>query len=119
MDTLEVYWSILEAGICFLAVNLPSLWPYGAKISPERMLASIRSIISLGSMHSDRSPRSGLSGHQPLDGESVNSKSSGLHLAPAENTEAHITYDVEAQKTIPPPGAIEVNSTVQQITTNL
>lgn len=114
MDTLAVYWSILEAGVCLLAVNLPSLWFYSSKLSPERMLASIRSAISLGSIHSDRSQRS-RTGATQLDGSSsINSKSSRLNFLATESAEAHAMYDVESQKETPMPGTIKVKSTVVQ-----
>lgn len=100
MDTLEVYWSMLEAGVGLMAVNLPSLWAYVNKISPERVLASIRSVISLSSLRSTGTSRShtGTTGHQQLDGESIASKSSRRDFLRAENVEAHAMHDVESQK---------------------
>lgn len=46
---------ILEAGFALIAVNLPSLWWLRQKIQPEKVLASVRSLISLRSMRSNGS----------------------------------------------------------------
>ena len=54
-DTESVFWSNLEAGLSLLAVNLPSLWAYVNKASPESIIASIRSIITLHSLRSNGS----------------------------------------------------------------
>jgi hypothetical protein len=47
--TQWTYYVILEAGLTIVAVNLPSLWYYLAGSTPERVLRSVRSILSLGS----------------------------------------------------------------------
>ncbi|CAD6577598.1 MAG: hypothetical protein ASARMPREDX12_008414 [Alectoria sarmentosa] len=50
-DTETVFWSILEGGLCLLAVNFPSLWPMIGKVSSpaSRLLVTIRSALSLRS----------------------------------------------------------------------
>jgi hypothetical protein len=48
-NTSWAYFVILEAGLTIIAVNLPSLWYYLAGVTPEGVLRSIRSVISLGS----------------------------------------------------------------------
>lgn len=107
--------------MCLIAVNLPSLWFYFSKLSPERVLASIRSAISLSSLRSDRGSgsrsRPGGSDHPPPDSQSIQSKSSQTNFLVPENAEVHAVYDVEAQKSTPTPGVIEVNSTVEQTKT--
>ena len=45
------FFQILEAGLVIIAVNLPSLWYYVAGVTPDRVLRSVRSMLSL------RSPR--------------------------------------------------------------
>lgn len=40
---------ILEAGFMIVSVNLPSLWYFLAGVTPERVLRSVRSLVSLGS----------------------------------------------------------------------
>ena len=111
MDTAEVFWSILEAGLCLLAVNLPSLWFYRHNLSPESMLASIRSAISL------RSLRSNHSGALPSrkDNQSAHSASSQTKFASAETSEAYAMRDVEALDEVTAlPGTIIVSSRIEQ-----
>ena len=113
MDTAEVYWSILEAGLCLLAVNLPSLWYYRHKLSPESVLASIRSAISLRSLRSNQSEALALR----KDHQSTHSASSQTKFASMETSEAYVMRDIEAQEdeiAAPPPGTIIVSSRIQQ-----
>ena len=53
-DTETVFWSILEGGLCLLAVNLPSLTALVRPVSSRtsQMVASIRSALSLRSLGS-------------------------------------------------------------------
>lgn len=62
-NTTQTFMWILEAGFALIAVNLPSLWWLKHKIQPERVLASVRSALSLRSMRSSNN-----------DGESKNSR---------------------------------------------
>ena len=54
-NTTETFMWILEAGFALIAVNLPSLWWLRQKVQPEKVLASVRSLISLRSMRSSSS----------------------------------------------------------------
>jgi len=127
-DSLQVFWSMLEAGMSLLAINLPSLWAYHTHIAPEGVIASIRSVISLHSLRSLRSNGSksrtntNAKGMQPLPGDSnsLHSESSMANfvskISPADQTEAYAMYDVEAQKngTYLREGVIVVDSSVSQ-----
>ncbi|KAH0593230.1 hypothetical protein MHUMG1_08952 [Metarhizium humberi] len=57
-NTQIVYYAILEAAFNIVAINGPSLWYLVAGVPPERVLHSIRSIISLGSGHRPDSSKS-------------------------------------------------------------
>ena len=57
-NTTQTFMWILEAGFALIAVNLPSLWWLRQKVRPEKVLASVRSLISLRSMR--RSSSSGI-----------------------------------------------------------
>ena len=54
-NTTETFMWILEAGFALIAVNLPSLWWLRQKIQLKKVLASVRSYISLRSMRSNGS----------------------------------------------------------------
>ncbi|KAG8417320.1 hypothetical protein J3459_012413 [Metarhizium acridum] len=57
-NTQIVYYAILEAAFNIIAINGPSLWYLVAGVPPDRVLHSIRSIVSLGSGHRPNSPKS-------------------------------------------------------------
>ncbi|KAI9745894.1 MAG: hypothetical protein M1818_000575 [Claussenomyces sp. TS43310] len=115
LTTVQVYWSILEAGICLLAVNLPSIWIYIGKGLPEGLVASIRSVISLASL---RSGGSGSRSQTRLpDGPegSMHSSSSQAKFASSEGHEAFAEHDVQGQSEHEhTPGVIMMTSTVRQ-----
>lgn len=46
---------MLEAGMSLIAVNLPSLWLFFTSLLPEKVVRSIRSVIALASLSSQRS----------------------------------------------------------------
>ena len=48
-NTWRIYFSVLEAGLGLIAVNLPSLWCLFSKIKPENIRRSIRNLMSLRS----------------------------------------------------------------------
>ncbi|GAM87013.1 hypothetical protein ANO11243_050340 [Dothideomycetidae sp. 11243] len=54
-QTRAAYLTHLESGIALVAVNLPSLWLLCTKIVPEKALQSVRSMLSLNSIRSNRS----------------------------------------------------------------
>ena len=62
VNTETIYLAVLECGLSLIAANLPSLWYLVSHISPEKMLRSLQSIISLrfkrsaGSGHGEASP---------------------------------------------------------------
>lgn len=57
-DTQVVFWSMLEGGLALIAVNLPSVWGLFTRISPEAVLRSVRSMVSIGSRSSGDSKKS-------------------------------------------------------------
>ncbi|KAF4631663.1 hypothetical protein G7Y89_g6466 [Cudoniella acicularis] len=62
-DTKSFYFAMLEAGISVVAVNLPSLWLFFTSLMPEKLVRSVRSIISLASRSGlDSSSAAGASG---------------------------------------------------------
>ncbi|TAQ87879.1 hypothetical protein B7494_g3794 [Chlorociboria aeruginascens] len=50
-QTRLAYCIILETGFTIVAMNLPSLWYYMAGITPESIIRSVRSLVSLSSGH--------------------------------------------------------------------
>ena len=54
-NTTQTFICILKAGFTLIAVNLPSLWWLRQKVQPEKVLASVRSAISLRLTRSDNS----------------------------------------------------------------
>ena len=53
-DTQSFYFAMLEAGMSVVAVNLPSLWLFFTSLMPEKLVRSVRSMISLSSLSSQR-----------------------------------------------------------------
>ena len=99
-DTESIFWSNLEAGLSLVAVNLPSLWAYVNKASPERIIASIRSIISLHSLRSNGSSNPSRS-HIRLPDREPTVPASGMHTGifpDLHGTETHVMHDLEGQK---------------------
>lgn len=92
-DTRLAFYVILEAGMNLIAVNLPSLWYFVAGVSPEGIVRSVRSILSLrsprGSQTSLRSTGSKRKGQNPaknhprasIDTGSSQAELAGLHGA--------------------------------------
>jgi hypothetical protein len=74
-DTRSFYFAMLEAGMSVVAVNLPSLRLSLKSVIPERLVHSVRSLISLSSLSSQR--RSGLNGSASADDAT---KGSTTHL---------------------------------------
>ncbi|KAI0484785.1 hypothetical protein GGR56DRAFT_615469 [Xylariaceae sp. FL0804] len=53
--TEAFYFTILEAGISLISVNLPTLWFLFTSVTPDTVVRSIRSMLSLPSIGSNRS----------------------------------------------------------------
>jgi hypothetical protein len=102
-DTETIFWSNLEAGLSLLAVNLPSLWAIINKTSPERILASLRSIISLRSLRSNHVSHASWSHTRISDGETpAHLDESDAKLASRRaNYELQDVKDVESREAIP------------------
>ncbi|MCJ1382385.1 hypothetical protein MMC17_005498 [Xylographa soralifera] len=102
-DTEAVFWSNLEAGLSLLAINLPSLWVYISKISPERILASLRSMISLTSLQLGRSSRRSRSHTQIADSDiaAISISSRTKIAADHQSTENYIVSNVELKEVVP------------------
>ena len=100
-NTQMAYYAILEAGFTIVTVNLPSLWYFTTGITPERVLRSVRSIISLGSRGSHSHARSKTSLHQqvrdPAEGQSMDtgsSRSNLTKLGPSSVVESYAMTDM-------------------------
>ena len=80
-DTQLLFWSMLEGGLALIAVNLPSIWGLFTKISPEAVLRSVRSAVSLGSRGSGDSKNS-RSSHENIvhkDGREYGAEAYAMH----------------------------------------
>ena len=102
-DTGGIFWSNLEAGLSLLAVNLPSLWAYVNKATPEGIIASIRSIISLHSLRSNGSSNRSRS-HIRIP-HTDSRAPSGVHTGvdpDQQGIEFHALNDVDGLKRRPP-----------------
>ena len=55
-DTELFFWALLEAGLSFIAINLPTVWSLLTKSTPERIMNHIRSLMSFDCGHSDPPP---------------------------------------------------------------
>ena len=58
-DTQAVWFSMLETGFSFIAINLPSLWGMVSRVSIESVIRSVRSLLSLNSQSSSSSSANG------------------------------------------------------------
>lgn len=81
---------MLEIGISLIAVNLPSLWMLFTSVTPEKVIRSIRSVISLGSLRSRGSSRGDVD-------NAVGKASTAGSTRPSESS-GRLRNDVEAQK---------------------
>lgn len=59
--TSAFFFTMLETGISLVAVNLPSLWLLFTSVTPEKVIRTIRSVLSLESLRSRGSGRRGQS----------------------------------------------------------
>ena len=54
LESLGIFWSLIEIGVAVPVACLPTLRPIFLGLSPESVINSIRSMISLTSTHSDQ-----------------------------------------------------------------
>ena len=102
-DKESVFCSKLEAGLSLLAVNLPSLWAYANKVSPERIVASIRSAILLRSLRSGDTSRASRSHTRLPDGDvAAHFNSSRARIfTDKQDVEVPSMQDLEAKRKLP------------------
>lgn len=120
INTKAIYLSVLETGLSLIAVNLPSLWFLFSKVSPESVLRSVRSMISLGSDRSAASHhgRGGAAQSYPssLAKKQSNSNSSQSHFAhpDAQCVQSYAMHDLEHKEHGPktPTGGIRVTDRI-------
>ena len=105
VNTKSLYLSILEVGLSCVAVNLPSLWFLARKVTPEDVLRSVRSIVSLQSFRSGGSQEFKSTGSsksndyvQMEDGKTSRPDTAKGHLArpDAIQIETNAVHDVES-----------------------
>jgi len=123
VNTKAMYLSILEVGLSCIAVNLPSLWFIASKVTPENVLRSVRSIISLQSIRSrgsqdgktsTKSSKSNTYEQMPDKNESIPSISDGYLKRPdAIHMETRAIRD-EERGTGGPGEAVHVIKTFHQ-----
>ena len=119
VNTKAIYLSVLETGLCLVAVNLPSLWFLFSKIKPESVLRSVRSMISLGSNRSVASDKSkGGTQLSPLSlgKDQINPSSSQTHLASADtqSVQTYANFEYEEDGPPMPLGKIQVTGRISQ-----
>lgn len=99
--TTQLYWSMIEMGLCIIAACLPTLRPLFREKSQGSLRDSIRNFFSLASISSSFSKRS-LSRKDPSDYQEF-SNSSATHFAQKNSDgdyagmEIHAMRDLEAQ----------------------
>ena len=121
VNTKAIYLSVLETGLCLIAVNLPSLWFLFSKVKPESVLRSVRSMISLRSNRSAASSqgKGGTQSHPSSLGKNQHdSSSSKTHLAlpDAQSVQTYAMRDLEYEEYGPPMplGKIQVTGRIFQ-----
>jgi hypothetical protein len=120
VDTKAEFFTLLEVGMACIAVNLPSLWFLVSKVTPESVLRSIRSMISLASIRSGGSNKSYTrqTKSYPTEGGEASSASSTSrsHLAGTDeiSTEMHTMYNPGIGKSPPLPETVHVTKSFSQ-----
>ncbi len=107
VNTKAIYLFTLEAGLSLIAVNLPSLWFLRNKVSPESVLRSVRSMVSLRSNPSAASSqgKGGTQSQSPRLGKKQSNSSSsqsGLAHPDAQSVQAYAMHDLEYEEHGPP-----------------
>lgn len=77
-----VYWTTIEASLAIVAATLPTLRPIFSHMSPESVIASIRSVLSLHSIRSTAASKTGSNGAREGT-KSSSSSVEGLNSDPA------------------------------------
>jgi len=122
-NTTIIFMWVLEAGFALIAVNLPSLYYLRRRVSPEKVLQSVRSALSLqslgsrGSKSSKASKTSKRSGNKTMGGDGIistekaslgdgRSDRSAVGLVPPTHgtSESHAMYSINSrdEEDVPP-----------------
>lgn len=111
-DTESIFWSNLEAGLGFIAINLPPLWAYTTRFSAEGALRSARSLVSLHSFsRSPKGSRSSRSNSHNVDrGVPFAGHGSQVEIVASAKEESHIMQDWTAR----PENGIRMQSSIIQ-----
>ena len=75
LESLGIFWSLIETGVAVPVACLPTLRPVFHGLSPESVINSIRSMISLSSIHSDQKKK-------PRGSYDLKSKTGSFEMAP-------------------------------------
>ena len=120
-DTQVLFWPMLEGGLALIAVNLPSIWGLFTRVSPEAVLRSVRSMVSLGSRGSGDSKNSRTPYKQTKLSPLTSSRDNIIHKDGREHSaDAYTMHDIEmANYTHQPtlPESIVVSSNFTQTDT--
>ncbi|TAQ83652.1 hypothetical protein B7494_g8026 [Chlorociboria aeruginascens] len=125
-NTQVAYFLILETGMTILAVNMPSLWYYHAGVTPERVLRSVRSIVSLASGRASTRGESTKGSKRSIDqtardavtARSIDTTSSRSNLTKHGSTSEVETYamaDLPIKHTIQDPEGIRVDRNFHRV----
>ena len=75
LESLGIFWSLIESGVAVPVACLPTLRPIFDGLSPESVLSSIRSMISLSSINSQRR-------NKPRGSYDLKSRTGSFEMAP-------------------------------------
>ncbi|KAB8300847.1 hypothetical protein EYC80_002775 [Monilinia laxa] len=116
-NTKSIFLSLLEVGLSCIAVNLPSLYYLSNKVTPENILRSVRSIVSLRSVGSRSSQNSkryqksrGSKENQSIDSPSL----SNLRPDDMGAIETHAMHDLESTGRVSVTDDVHVTKTLSQ-----
>ena len=120
-DTKVLFWSMLEGGLGLIAVNLPSIWGLYSKISPDAVLRSVRSMVSLRSRSSGGSKTSTTPYKHATLSPLTSSRDNNFYSDKRErSTEAYAMRDIKTANNNhepPLPESILVSSSITQTDT--
>lgn len=75
LASLGIFWSLIETGVAVPVACLPTLRPLFHGLSPESVMNSIRSVISLSSLHSSQK-------NKPPGSYDLKSRTGSFEMAP-------------------------------------